>query len=102
MSIVMVSWFLLSLLLINPTLSGRVTDRQGNPVQGATVRSIVAGRAPLEVLTDARGKFKLEITGRFQIEVRHAGYQTLLSGSAELTGESVYQVEIPLLSGDPA
>lgn len=97
----MVSWLLFSLFLVNPTLSGRVTDRQGNPVPGATVRSIVDGRAPVESFTDKGGHFRIEITGRFQLEVRHSGYQTLRSASAELSGESVYHVEVPLISGDP-
>ncbi len=94
-------WFLLSLLLVNPTLDGRVTDRQGNPVAGATVRSIVDGRAPLEVLTDAKGHFRIEILGRFQIEVRQSGYRTLRSRFTELAGDGTYQVVVPLLSGDP-
>ena len=97
----MVSWLLLSLLLVNPTLSGRVTDRQGKPVPGAIVWSFVEGRAPIETLADARGRFRLEITGRFQIEVRHSGYRTLRSAFAELAGDSVYQVEVSLISGDP-
>lgn len=95
-------WLLLSLLLVNPTLSGRVTDRQGKPVPGATVRSIVEGRAPIESLTDASGRFRLEISGRFQIEVSHAGYHTVRSAFAELAGDGVYQVDVPLTPGDPA
>src|SRR5436190_10694982 len=92
----------LILFLVNPTLSGRVTDRQGNPVQGATVQSIVAGRAPTATLTNKNGNFRLEINGRFQIEVGHPGYQTLRSAPAELAGDGVYKVEVPLTSGDPS
>ena len=69
-------------------------------MSGATVRSIVEGRAPIEVLSDARGRFRLEITGRFQLEVRHSGYRTLRSAFAELAGDSVYQVEVSLNPGD--
>jgi len=94
-------WLVLLLLLANPTLSGRVTDRQGKPVPGATVRLLVEGRAPVDSLTDAHGHFRLEITGRFQIEVRHSGYRSLRSAFVELSGDGVYQVEVPLIPGDP-
>src|SRR6185295_7221351 len=93
---------LLFLLLANPILSGRVTDRTGKPVPGASVRLLVDGRAPVEVLTDNRGSFRLEIRTRYQLEISHAGFQTLRSSSSEISGDGVYQVEIPLTPGDPS
>jgi hypothetical protein len=92
---------LLTILLANPTLAGRVTDRAGQPVSGATVRAIVEGRAPTETVTTSSGRFRLEIFGPFQLEVRHAGYRTLLSASNQLSGDAVYQVVVPLTPGNP-
>jgi hypothetical protein len=98
----MILWALLTILLANPTLAGRVTDRAGKPVPGATVRALVEGRAPTESVTNNSGRFRLEIFGPFQLEVRQAGYRTLLSAANELSGDAVYQVVVPLTAGDPA
>jgi hypothetical protein len=92
---------LLFLLFANPILSGRVTDREGKPVSGAVVRLIVDGRAPMETSTDVRGRFRVDVPGRFQIEISHAGFRTLHSASSELAGDGVFQVDIPLTSGSP-
>src|SRR5204862_5856308 len=48
------------------------------------------------------GNFRIEITGRFQIEIHPPGFRTLRSAFVQLTGDSVYRVEVPLTAGDPA
>ena len=41
-------------------LAGRVVDRQGKPVAGATVFQSLAGPEPKAAVTDADGRFRLE------------------------------------------
>ena len=90
------------LLLAGPTLTGRVTGPDGRSVPNATIRVIADGRAPSELSADGKGKYRLEITGKFQLEVRGPGYRTLRSSILELPGAGVYQVDLSLMPGDPS
>jgi hypothetical protein len=95
-------WLLLAVLLADPTLSGRVLDRDGNAIRGATVRITSVGSPAIEVQTDSRGRFRLEISGPFRLEVRSEGYRSVVSAEARLPGEGVFQTDVPLLAGDPS
>jgi hypothetical protein len=69
-------------------------------VPNAIIRVIADGRAPSEVTADGRGRYRLEISGKFQLEVRSPGFRTLRSSFSELPGEGVYQVDLPLMPGE--
>ena len=78
-----------------PSLSGRVADSLGKPIP---VRSSALetddGRSS-DTVTDTRGEFRVEVSGRFLVEIRHSGYRTLRSSTASLLGASaddIYQV----------
>jgi hypothetical protein len=61
-------------------------------------------KEPTELVTDSRGAFRVGISGRFQLEIRHGGYRTVRSSTVALSGGSddVYQIDdIRLLSGSP-
>src|SRR5262249_35174510 len=56
------------------------------------------------LLTDTRGAFRIEISGRVHLEIRHAGYRTVRSSTVSLSSGSddIYQTEdIRLLPGNP-
>ena len=66
-----------ALLVISPLaaagggVSGRVVDRSGDPVPGATVRiECVEGGTPFQLVTDERGRFPAQLP-----EECHAGYR---------------------------
>jgi hypothetical protein len=87
-----------------PILAGRVADSSGKPVPDAIVRIEQEGGRSLEVTTDRRGAFRLQISGRFQLEIRHPQYRTVRSSTVSLSDDSVddvYEASIPLLAGNP-
>lgn len=90
-------WFLLLWILAAPTLVGHVTDSAGKPVTGATVQVLPGGTS---IVTDRNGRFRLSTSGRFQIQIGHAGFRTIQSSPIDLAGDGVYQIEVSLLSGD--
>lgn len=58
-------------------VSGRVLDRSGRPVPGATVRQSGDGPKPTHALSDAEGRFTLPgvLEGRFFVFVEKPGYR---------------------------
>jgi hypothetical protein len=84
-------------------LVGRVTDAQGKSISNAAVHVQTETGRTIDLMTDNRGGFRIEIRGAFQIEIGHEGFRTIRSSAVALTGESddVYQVEVPLRRGDP-
>jgi len=96
--------YLLALFLAaGPVLAGRVADPQGKPIQTALIRvESDDGRSSFSI-TDSRGEFRIEVNGRFLVEIRHSGFRTLRSATASLLGASpddVYQAQFSLLPGD--
>ena len=78
------------------TVSGRVVDRTGEPVPGATV-AVVSSDEPhpdIAVLTTPEGAFRLSgLSGQVVLEARKSG----VSGTAALDlGDDTVQVEIRL------
>lgn len=55
------------------TVSGTVTDENGEPVIGATVK--VKGNVSLATVTDIEGNFTLKTNGAKQIEITYVGYK---------------------------
>ena len=58
----------------------------------------------VDLLTDSRGAFRVEISGKVHLEIRRAGYRTVRSSTVSLSGSSddIYQTEdIRLLPGNP-
>src|SRR5262245_5766611 len=86
-----------------PVLLGRVTDPRGKPVGDAEVRVQTEDGRATELRTDSRGGFRIEVSRRFQIEIRHDGYRTIQASSPVLSGESddVFQADIPMRIGAP-
>jgi hypothetical protein len=86
-----------------PTLAGRVADPLGKPIPNAMVRLEADDGRIANTITNARGEFRLEVSGRFMVEIRHSGYRTLRSSTTSLVGASaddVYQANFSLLPGD--
>src|SRR5437773_4493484 len=89
--------------LAAPTFVGHVTDTAGKPVAGATVRAVSDSGPAVETSTDNGGRFRLQVPGRFRLEISHPNYRTLQSTPINLAGDSLYDLErIPLLPGAPA
>jgi len=99
--LILLSHFLVLLLAASSVLTGRVTDPQGRPIAGATIRSHPEEGRTAETITDGRGTFRLEVKGQFRLEIRHPRYRTLESSEISLSSEDVYQADIPLLPGNP-
>ena len=100
----------LALLLFSPlalwqaqpsTLTGFVTDVAGVPLGDSRVRLFLDDGRILEYPTGSNGEFTLEIAGSFEIEIGHAGYRSVRTVPATLAPGGTYQVEFPLLEGDP-
>jgi hypothetical protein len=97
------TYVLAFLFAAGPILSGRVADPQGKPIPNAIVRVDLDDGHSSVSLTDARGEFRIEVNGRFIVEIRHSGFRTLRSAMASLVGASaddVYQATFSLLPGD--
>src|SRR3954470_7149837 len=86
-----------------PVLTGRVADSKGKGIPGAQVHVQAEDGRTRDLVTDSRGSFRVEIGGKFYLEIRHDGYRTVRSSTFSPAGASddVYQVEIPLLAGNP-
>ena len=99
----MFTYFLALFLAASPVLAGRVADPQGKPIPSAIIRVETDDGRSSYSLTDSRGEFRAEVSGRFLVEIRHSGFRTLRSASASLLGASaddVYQAAFSLLPGD--
>lgn len=92
----------LSLVLaLIPTLTGRVTDSSGMPVPRAHVQVMTDDGRVITAVADERGAFRLEVSGRFYIEIRQPGYRSVRTNSVQLAeSDAVYEFDIPLLAGD--
>ena len=91
------------LLAATPVLTGRIADSRGKPLAGAEVRVHIEDGRTVDGMTDGRGAFRIEIAGRFQLEIRHKGFRSVRSSPIALSGsgDDVYQIEdIRLLPGD--
>src|SRR5437867_2746969 len=95
------SLLLASFLAVSSILVGHVTDRQGRPISGASIRAHAEDGRTSESVTDGRGAFRLEVNDRFRLEVRHPRYRTLESSEVSLSTEDVYQADVPLIPGNP-
>jgi hypothetical protein len=84
------------------SVSGSITDMQGNPVAGATVYDRVGGVKPVETKTDSSGRFSLNglIEGSTTICIRAVGFR-LAVAEAEAGGPAV-TVAIRRLTDPPA
>src|SRR5438128_6464757 len=83
-----------------PTLLIRVSDNSGKPLSHADVLIITSDGRTIRRTTDDRGSARIEISGTFRLEVRHAGYRPLRSSLIPITREGLYHVDISLLPGD--
>src|ERR671925_297567 len=100
----MFGYFLALFLAASPVLTGRVTDSRGKPIPDARVRIQTDDGKTAEVVTDNHGSYRLEVNGRFRLEIQHDGYRTLRSSSALLpnvASDDIYQADVSLLAGDP-
>ncbi len=91
------------LLAAGPVLVGRVLDSHGKGISDATVRVQTEDGRTVDVVTDNHGAFRIEVSGKTRIEIRHDGYRTVRSAPMSISGVSadIYQVDIPLLAGNP-
>lgn len=84
------------------TLTGTVTDSNGNPVSGATVTVVSSEQGfTRTATTDEGGRFRAALVpiGRYNVTIAGAGYNTISqSASVRLGGESAY--DFVLASGD--
>lgn len=71
------------------TVSGTVTDENGEPVIGATVK--VKGNVNLATVTDLDGNFTLKTNGAKQIEITYVGYKPAV---VSVDGKSKVDVQI--------
>src|SRR5437870_813331 len=82
---------------------GHVTDSRGKPIPNASVRIQSDDGKTTQVITDSRGGYRIEASGRFHLEVQHEGYRTVRSSAASLENASeddVYQADVVLLPGN--
>ena len=73
----MFTQFLIWFLAAAPVLVGRVVDTGGRPITNAMVRLETENGSAIDTITDSRGGFRVDVSGRFRIEIRHPGYRTL-------------------------
>jgi len=95
-------WFV-PYLLAGAIVSGRIADPAGKPIPGASVRVQTEDGRKTDLVTDNRGIFRAEISGRFHLEIRKVGYRTVRSSSVSLSSASddIYQIDdIRLLPGN--
>src|SRR4051812_9804325 len=80
----------------NPTLLGKSQP-------GALVRVMADNGQITEVTADRHGSFRVEVSGRFHLEILHDGFRTLHSSDVSLPADSgdTYQIDAPLRPGNP-
>src|SRR5579884_308704 len=93
-------WLALLLSAVNPVLTGRVLDQSRKPLSHAEVRIVTPDGRTLAQTTDDRGSFRFEITGRFQIEIRHSGFRSVQSNVIALPRDGTYEIDVRLLPGE--
>jgi Carboxypeptidase regulatory-like domain/TonB dependent receptor len=96
-------WSVPFLLAAPAIVSGRIADPNGKPIPGANVRVQTEDGRKTDLVTDSRGTFRAEISGRFHLEIRKVGYRTVRSSTVSLTAGSndIYQIDdIRLLPGN--
>ena len=97
-------YFIALLLAAAPVLMGRVTDSHGKPIPNASVRIQSDVGRTVQVITDSRGGYRIEASGRrFRLEIQHEGYRTVRSSTASLENaadDDVYQADVVLLPGN--
>src|SRR5437016_12862026 len=94
-------WLALFLNTGLPVLTGRVLDSSHKPVSHAEVRIVSSDGNVIEQTTDDHGSFRLEISGRFQLEIRHSGFRSIQSNLISLPREGLYEIDVALLPGEP-
>jgi len=72
------------------TVSGKVTDANGNPVPGA---SIIVNKTTQGVVTDAEGKFSITAADNATIIISYTGYKTQSFKVSEITGDLAIKLE---------
>jgi len=74
------------------SLSGRVTDREGKPLEGARVGVPDLGR---EAIADAAGRFRLSNlpTGRYTVVVERTGYAAAVR-TVDLSADTFLEIEL--------
>lgn len=83
-------------------LSGTVTDGGGAPLGDARVRAYVEGGRVVESTSDSDGNFVVDVSGRFEVEIGHAGFRSVRTTPTALAGGAGYEIRVVLLEGDPA
>src|SRR5437764_11789650 len=96
-------YLLAVLLAASPVLAGRVVDSHGKGIADAKVRVVADDGQTTDALTDSRGNFRVPVSGKFHVEIRHDGYLSVRSSTVSLSGapDDVYQIEVALLPGNP-
>ena len=81
-----------SILLAQQTITGKVTDANGQPVAGVSIKAKKSGKI---ALTGADGSFSIELPGEDELEISSIGYvrQTVKSGNSPLTISLVQSIE---------
>ena len=64
---------------VPPTVEGKVTSADGNPISGARVPRVYSGNAAVTGISDANGAFKMTVARRgvFTVTAGAAGYSSL-------------------------
>jgi hypothetical protein len=99
----MFSALLIFFLAASSIVTGRIVDSRGKPLPSTIVRAQAEDGRTTEVTTDNHGSFRVEVSGRFRLEIRHDGYRTVRSSVVTPAGgaEETYQIDdIQLLSGN--
>src|SRR5689334_15697105 len=93
-------WLALLLNTGSPVLTGRVLDSSHKPIPRAEVRILYSDGKSTEQTSDDHGVFRLEVSGRFQLEIRHSGFRSIRSNLISLPREGLYEIDVALLPGD--
>src|SRR5579871_3068591 len=72
------------------TITGKITDANGNPVVGA---SITAKHSPHGTMTDADGKFKLNVLSNAVLIISSAGFKSQTINADALSADASIKLE---------
>ena len=78
------------LLAQGKTITGRITDPRGNPVSGV---SIVINNTNRGTVTDADGKFKLDVPANSTVIISYAGFKSQVIQTESLAADAQIRLE---------